>query len=139
MNAEPTERFAAMLAALSQPTRMKIIEVVGAGGPDGTPAGQIAQAVRCPASTLSFHLKELSLAGLLEAHPQGRFIRYAVQPGAFAALSAFVAHLPGAPPAAVKPQPVATHRKGGRTVKRGRQDDKTAPGGTEGQLSIFGD
>lgn len=137
MNAEPAERFAAMLAALSQPTRLRIIEVVGAGGVDGTPAGQIAKAVQCPASTLSFHLKELSLAGLVEARPQGRFIRYAVRPQAFAALSAFVACLPGAP--AAVPQPATPPRKGAKGGRRAGGADKAAPGGAAGQMSIFGD
>ncbi len=71
-----------MLAALSQSTRLRIIRAVAAGGPEGTPAGEIARAVRCPASTLSFHLKELSQAGLLAAEPQGRFIRYSLVPAA---------------------------------------------------------
>jgi DNA-binding transcriptional ArsR family regulator len=139
MNAEPTDRIAAMLAALAQPTRLKIIEVVGAGGADGTPAGQIAQAVRCPASTLSFHLKELSLAGLLEAHPQGRFIRYTVRPQAFGALAAFVARLPGSPPAIPPPQSAAVTRKGTKTGKRARAKDDAASATTEGQISMFGD
>jgi len=139
MNAEPAERFAAMLAALSQPTRLRIIEVVGAGGVDGTPAGQIAKAVRCPASTLSFHLKELSLAGLVEARPEGRFIRYTVRPQAFAALSAFVARLPGAPASVPQPQPATTPRKGAKGGKRTGGADKAAPAGTAGQMSIFGD
>lgn len=138
MNAEPTDRMAAMLAALSQPTRLKIIEVVATGGADGTPAGQIAQAVRCPASTLSFHLKELSLAGLLEAHPQGRFIRYAVRPQAFGALAAFVAHLPGSPPAIPQPQSAAATRKATKAGKRARPKDDAAAA-TEGQISMFGD
>jgi len=138
MNAEPTDRIAGMLAALSQPTRLKIIEVVGGGGDDGTPAGQIAQAVGCPASTLSFHLKELSLAGLLEARPQGRFIRYAVRPQAFSALAAFVARLPGSPPAMPQPQPEAATRRGSKARKRARAKDDAAAA-TEGQISMFGD
>ena len=89
-------RYAAMLAALSQPTRLRIVGVVAAGGADGTPAGEIARAVSCPPSTLSFHLKELTQAGLLAADPQGRFIRYSVVPAALLSLSDYVRALPGA-------------------------------------------
>lgn len=132
MTRDNTTRFAAMLAALSQPTRLSIVETVVQGGAEGTPAGQIAAAVHCPASTLSFHLKELSQAGLLHAAPQGRFIRYSVQPAAFLALAAYVAELPGGPPA-----PARGSRRG-QPGKRTR--GKGGKGGTDdGQLSIFGD
>jgi ArsR family transcriptional regulator len=124
-------RFASMLGALSQPTRLKIVEVVASGTAEGTPAGEIARAVHCPASTLSFHLKELAQAGLLAAEPQGRFIRYRVVPAAFHSLSVFVRDLPGAarrePPA---PAPRA-RRKGGKKTAVPEATQK------EGQLSIF--
>ena len=137
MNSTAIQQFVTRLAALSQPTRLKIVEVVARGGEEGVAAGDIARAVHCPASTLSFHLKELSQAGLLSAAPQGRFIRYSVVPAAFSALACFVDTLPGleqpAPAAAEKP--VAGRKKKG--VSRGKQE-KAAPV-TEGQLSIFGE
>jgi len=131
MNRETSERFPAMLAALSQPTRLKIVEVVAEGGKDGKVAGAIAKAVSCPASTLSFHLKELTQAGMLEPTPEGRFIRYRLKADAFAALGRHVAALGG--PAATGDKP--RRRKARR---RGAQD-AAANGKTEGQLSIFGD
>ena len=125
-----------MLAALSQPTRLRIVEVVAAGGADGTPAGDIARTVQCPASTLSFHLKELSQAGLLSATPQGRYIRYSVQPPAFASLAEFVAGLPGQALAAAGQAPA----KGRSRTRKGRKGKDRSTGGTaEGQLSIFSD
>ena len=99
--AEAPALFESRLAALSQPTRLRIVEVVAQGGPEGTAAGRIARAVHCPASTLSFHLKELSQAGLLVAMPDGRFIRYSVKPESFADLAAFISALPGRPAKAV--------------------------------------
>lgn len=132
MNEGSVTRFAAMLAALSQPTRLRIVSVVAEGGPAGTPAGQIARAVRCPASTLSFHLKELAQAGLLAAEPQGRFIRYSVVPDAFYALADFVRELPGAsPPAEPAPAPRA-RRKAAR-----KATEPTSGERDEGQMSIF--
>lgn len=122
---------AAVLSALAQPTRLKIIEVLAAGDPEGTPAGVIARRVECPASTLSFHLKELAQAGLLEAKPRGRFILYAVVPSTFAALAEFIGRLPGRPAGeatASKPR--------GRGGKR-KREEPTAATEPEAQLSIF--
>ena len=137
MNSAATQQFVTRLAALSQPTRLKIVEVIARGGEEGVAAGDIARAVHCPASTLSFHLKELSQAGLLSPAPQGRFIRYSVVPTAFSALAEFVGSLPGSPQPVpvVAEAPVAGRKKKG--AARTKQD--TAPPGTEGQLSIFGE
>jgi len=120
-----------MLAALSQPTRLRIVRVVAAGGAEGTPAGQIARAVSCPASTLSFHLKELTQAGLLAADPQGRFIRYSVVPAALQSLSDYVRSLPGPLPAAEPVDSARTRRKAPK--KAAAATDRKE----EGQLSIF--
>jgi len=136
-----TSKVAAVLAALAQPTRLRIIDVIAAGDAEGTPAGVIAREVACPASTLSFHLKELAQAGLLEPRPRGRFILYALVPASFAGLAEFVARLPGAQvvpvaAAAGKEQGKAkskTTRKGGGRGDPGRVDPATA----DVQLSIF--
>jgi DNA-binding transcriptional ArsR family regulator len=124
MQDQDVSGVAAMMAALSQSTRLRIIHVVTAGDPAGTPAGEIARAVHCPASTLSFHLKELSQAGLLAAEPQGRFIRYRVVPSALQSLSDFVRGLAGTT-GATKPEPTARSRR------------RAAGKKGEGQLSIF--
>jgi ArsR family transcriptional regulator len=139
MNSATIEQFVARLAALSQRTRLKIVEVVARGGEEGVAAGDIARAVHCPASTLSFHLKDLSQSGLLSASPQGRFIRYSVVPTAFAALADFLVALPGLPQPVPVPadQPAAVAGRKKKGPARGRQD-KAAPA-TEGQLSIFGE
>lgn len=39
-------------------------------------AGEIAEALSLPGATLSFHLKELSAAGLIEGESRGRQICY---------------------------------------------------------------
>lgn len=120
-----------MLAALSQPTRLRIVGVVAQAGPDGTPAGEIARAVRCPASTLSFHLKELAQAGLLSANPQGRFIRYAVVPETFARLGEIVSSLGGAGP------PRAGASRAGSRAQRARRGRAGSSAAGASQLSIF--
>jgi ArsR family transcriptional regulator len=135
----PPLPFESRLAALSQPTRLRIVEVVAHGGPEGTAAGRIARAVHCPASTLSFHLKELSQAGLLEATPDGRFIRYSVKPESFADLAAFISALPGRPVKAAADE-IPPRRQARRRPKRGSKDQtKQAGDKQESQLSIFDD
>jgi ArsR family transcriptional regulator, arsenate/arsenite/antimonite-responsive transcriptional repressor len=117
-----------ILAALAQTTRLQILDRVAEAGPEGVAAGDIAKAIRCPASTLSFHLKELSRTGVLQAHPEGRYIRYALRRPALQALAGYIAGLAGAA------KPGARSRKGppGRAVRRGRPADTS-------QLTIFDD
>jgi DNA-binding transcriptional ArsR family regulator len=116
-----------LLAALAQSTRLLILDRVAEAGPDGLAAGDIARALRCPASTLSFHLKELSRNGVLEAHPSGRFIRYSLRRGALQGLAGYLSKLAGG-------TPPGRPRKGSPTpaLRRGRA-------GEAGQLTIFGD
>jgi DNA-binding transcriptional ArsR family regulator len=65
-----------LLAALAQETRLAIFRALVQAGPDGLAAGRIAEDVGAPASTLSFHLKELAAAGLVRARQDGRFVIY---------------------------------------------------------------
>ena len=58
------------LAALAQETRLAVLRLLVQAGPNGLPAGDIAERVGVPPSTLSFHLKELDRAGL--ARSRGR-------------------------------------------------------------------
>ena len=53
-------------AALSQETRLGIVRLLVAKGPDGLPAGAVAEAAKVSPSNVSFHLKELERAGLIE-------------------------------------------------------------------------
>ncbi len=125
MVSELAEKFVPALAALAQPTRLQIIDVVAAAGAIGMPAGAVAKAVRCPASTLSFHLKELTQAGLLQAEPKGRFIIYSIRQPALTELSGFIGRY-----GAVQSRGRAgTKRKGQKGTATAKQD----------QLSMFGD
>jgi len=45
-------------------------------GPQGSSAGRIAERLNIIPATLSFHLKELSNAGLVRSHQEGRFVIY---------------------------------------------------------------
>jgi ArsR family transcriptional regulator len=78
------------LAALAQDKRLAIFRLLVEAGPAGVPAGGIAARLGIAAPTLSFHLKELLHAGLVEAEPQGRFIVYRAD---FNSINALVGYL----------------------------------------------
>jgi len=69
----------AALAALAHAQRLGIFRLLVVRGPDGLPAGEIADAVGASPTAASFHLKELDRAGLVTATRDGRYIRYAVK------------------------------------------------------------
>ena len=64
------------LSALAQPHRLAVHRWLVERAPDGAFAGEIADHLGVPATTLSFHLKALQAAGLVRAEPEGRHIRY---------------------------------------------------------------
>ncbi len=69
------------LAALAQETRLKIYrELVKAHAPGsdegGLAVGVLVKKLKVPPPTLSFHLKEMSNAGLIISRRQGRSIIY---------------------------------------------------------------
>jgi hypothetical protein len=59
-------------------------------GSDGMPAGEIALRLSVPPPTLSFHLKELERAGLIQATRQQRQILYAADYAGMRALIDFI-------------------------------------------------
>jgi DNA-binding transcriptional ArsR family regulator len=78
------------LAALAQETRLSVFRLLVHVGPDGLPAGEIGQRLSVPPATLSFHLKELSHAGLVSSRQERRFIYYAANFAHMAALMSFL-------------------------------------------------
>ena len=65
------------MAALAQETRLRVFRLLVEAGSDGLSASVIADTIDIPANTLSFHVKNLLGAGLVQARREGRFIYYA--------------------------------------------------------------
>lgn len=65
------------LGALAQESRLAVFRLLVQHGPDGLPAGQIAESLDIPPATLSFHLGQLGQAGLVVSKRNGRSIIYA--------------------------------------------------------------
>lgn len=78
------------LAALAHETRLAVFRMLVQAGPGGLTPGGIAETLGIAASPLSFHLKELTHAGLIFARPDGRKIYYSAH---FAAMNDLIAYL----------------------------------------------
>jgi DNA-binding transcriptional ArsR family regulator len=65
------------LGALAQDSRLAVFRLLVKQGPGGLPAGAIGDRVGIPATTLSFHLSQMSHAGLVVSRREGRSIFYA--------------------------------------------------------------
>jgi len=64
------------LAALAQGMRLRVFRALVGAGPQGMTPGALAALLDVPASTLSFHLKELMHAGLVSQQRDGRNLIY---------------------------------------------------------------
>ncbi|MCC6491576.1 MAG: helix-turn-helix transcriptional regulator [Pirellulales bacterium] len=78
------------LTALAQESRLRAFRLLVLAGPAGLPAGEIAQRLDIPAATLTFHLKELSRAGLVESRREGRSIFYSLRCAGMSELLTFL-------------------------------------------------
>ena len=62
--------------SLSSPLRLDVYRLLIKQGTGGMVAGEIASTLGVPPTNLSFHLKALTHAGLLNVEQEGRFQRY---------------------------------------------------------------
>lgn len=79
-----------LLSSIAQEARLDIFRLLVQAGKDGLPAGVVAEKLSIPASTLSFHLKELSHAGLVHSKQVSRFIYYSANYEAMLGLLAYL-------------------------------------------------
>jgi ArsR family transcriptional regulator len=80
----------AALAALAQESRLAVYRLLVETGPQGLAASKIAERLGMPASSLSFHLKELTHAELVRPQQEGRSIIYSAN---FATMNALMGFL----------------------------------------------
>jgi DNA-binding transcriptional ArsR family regulator len=85
-----TEHAITALGALAQHIRLAVFRLLVQAGPAGLAASRIAQELDVAPSSLSFHLKELSHAGLIVSQQTGRFVIYSAN---FETMNTLVAYL----------------------------------------------
>ena len=71
-----TKSAVLLLSSIAQEARLDIFRLLVQAGSDGMAAGVIGEKLQIPPSTLSFHLKELSISGLIKSRQVSRFIFY---------------------------------------------------------------
>jgi len=85
-----TNNAAAKLTALAQPTRLDIFRALVVAGAPGLSAGALAEQLGVAPPVLSFHLKELRFAELVDSETQGRYVIYRARFDTMNALLAFL-------------------------------------------------
>lgn len=78
------------LGALAQETRLRIFRLLVVAGPEGSTPGHMSEALGTSPTALSFHLKELNHAGLIEVQRDGRKLIYRAR---FDRMNALVGYL----------------------------------------------
>jgi ArsR family transcriptional regulator, arsenate/arsenite/antimonite-responsive transcriptional repressor len=69
----------AALSALAQDNRLDVYRLLVQAGPEGMPAGGVADALKLAPNTLTFHLDRLRQAGLVTVRRNGRSMIYAAR------------------------------------------------------------
>ena len=69
----------AALAALAQDNRLDVYRLLVQAGPDGMPAGRMAEKLDLAPNTLTFHFDRLRDAGLITVRRDGRSMIYAAR------------------------------------------------------------
>src|SRR3974390_3485655 len=67
------------LAALAQENRLDVFRLLVQAGPEGMPAGEIAETLGIAPNTLTFHFDRLRMAGLVSVRREGRCMIYAAR------------------------------------------------------------
>ncbi len=78
------------LTALAQAQRLRIFKALVVAGQDGLTPGVLAEQLASTPSGLSFHLKELANAGLIDSEQRGRNLIYRAN---FARMNGVLAYL----------------------------------------------
>lgn len=108
---------------LSSGIRLDVYRLLVKAGADGMVAGEISSALDLPPANLSFHLKAMTQAGLIDVEQEGRFQRYRADLALMVDLVAYItqeccaghpelcAVLPSARRSTLRPKTIASKRK----------------------------
>src|SRR6516164_1870478 len=102
----------AALAALAQDNRLDVFRLLVQAGPEGMPAGRVAEALDLAPNTLTFHFDRLRDAGLVTVRREGRSMIYAAHFETMNGLISFLTEncCKGAPGKSAGRKPVRTGR-----------------------------
>lgn len=84
------EQVIKALAALAHPVRLRVFRALVVAGAQGLTPGVVQEALGIPATTLSFHLKELAGAGLATIERSSRFLVYRAEYGRMRSVLGFL-------------------------------------------------
>jgi ArsR family transcriptional regulator, arsenate/arsenite/antimonite-responsive transcriptional repressor len=84
------EQVIKALAAIAQEHRLAAFRALVQAGANGLSAGSLAEKLGVPNSSLSFHLTQLTHAGLIQQKRRGRSLIYSAD---YAAMNALVGYL----------------------------------------------
>ena len=84
------EQVIQALSALAHPVRLKVFRALVVSGPRGLTPGVMQEGLSVPASTLSFHLKELIHSGLVNVERDSRTLIYRAAFGSMNELLGFL-------------------------------------------------
>ncbi len=80
----------AILSALAQDNRLDVFRLLVEAGPEGMPAGHIANSLKLQPNALTFHLDRLREADLVSVRRDGRSMIYSAR---YEAMNALISYL----------------------------------------------
>src|SRR4051812_39291728 len=90
LDLDAAERLAAVLKALAEPTRLRLLSLVAARREGEACICDLTAPVALSQPTVSHHMKVLTDAGLLHREQRGRWAYYRIVPGALDTLAALL-------------------------------------------------
>ncbi|WP_109470970.1 ArsR/SmtB family transcription factor [Ornithinimicrobium cavernae] len=91
MSREPAEDLAVVFKALADPTRVRLLHYLAESESGTTCACHLPGALGISQPTLSFHMRKLYDAGLVERDRRGRWVHYTIRPEALERVGSFLA------------------------------------------------
>jgi ArsR family transcriptional regulator, arsenate/arsenite/antimonite-responsive transcriptional repressor len=84
------QQVVSALSAIAHEHRLAVYRMLVEAGPQGLPAGELAERLGMPPSTLSFHLRQMLHAGLVT---QRRLSRQLIYGADYAAMNGLISYL----------------------------------------------